>query len=71
MGYWAQYNSANLVIKESIGRKPLSYFIDITWVTFDPKTMQPDPTLFQDDAVHLNTKGYMKWETVIKNYIDN
>ncbi|RVU00057.1 hypothetical protein EOD41_13940 [Mucilaginibacter limnophilus] len=67
--FFSEVNTANSLIKESIKGKRRTHFIDVASVILDEKTGQPDSSLFKQDMLHLNTKGYDKWQRVIEKYI--
>jgi hypothetical protein len=57
---WPQMSEANMWIRDVAGRDPLLFYAD----TATPMLLQegtPDPSLFLDDGLHLNAKGYALW----------
>ncbi len=61
--------TANKLIKEYIVHKPKSYFIDVSSVIYKENTSSPDSSLFKADYLHLNSKGYDRWQKVLKRYV--
>jgi hypothetical protein len=61
---------ANDMIKKYLADKPNSMFIDVSTVIYKPGTIEPDPTLFEDDMLHLKPIGYDKWQKVLEPYVD-
>ncbi|WP_184548900.1 GDSL-type esterase/lipase family protein [Mucilaginibacter sp. FT3.2] len=57
---------ANNLIKNYLKDKPKSHYVDLVTAIYKPGTAQPDSSLFKADYLHLNPKGYDKWETVLK-----
>jgi hypothetical protein len=57
------------LIKNYIAGKPNSSFIDVGTVIFKPGTTTPDSSLFRPDLLHLNSKGYDKWQLVLTPYL--
>jgi hypothetical protein len=69
MQYFAEVDKANALIKAWLKDKPRSYFIDVASVIYKPGTTVPDSSLFQSDYLHLNNKGYDKWQQVLQPYV--
>ncbi len=61
---------ANDMIKKYLADKPNTTFIDVSSVIYKPGTIQPDPTLFQDDMLHLKPIGYDRWQKVLEPYVN-
>ena len=68
--YYTEVYKANDLIKAYLKDKPLSHFVDLVKVIYKPGTTLPDSSLFKGDYLHLNTKGYDKWENVLKPLVD-
>ncbi|MCD8740467.1 GDSL-type esterase/lipase family protein [Mucilaginibacter roseus] len=60
---------ANNLIKAYADSKPKTKYIDVATPILNKKTMRPDSSLFKGDYLHLNSKGYDKWEKVLKKYV--
>jgi len=60
---------ANNIIKAFTGNKTKTYFVDTATPILKTGTAQPDSALFVQDMVHFNSKGYDKWEAVLKPYL--
>jgi hypothetical protein len=61
---------ANEMIKNYLQDKPNTIFIDVSSVIYKPGTIEPDPTLFRNDMLHLNSKGYDRWQKVLEPYVN-
>ena len=44
-------------------------YVDVNTPLINAATGQPDTTLFLPDMLHLNSKGYDKWQAVLKKYV--
>jgi len=64
--YYAEVYRANELIKAYLKDKPQSHYVDLVKATYKPGTTQPDSSLFKADYLHLNPRGYDKWEKVLK-----
>jgi hypothetical protein len=67
--WFAEVDKANALIKTWLKGKPRSLYIDVATVIYKPGTMVSDSTLFQSDYLHLNSKGYDKWQQVLQRYV--
>jgi hypothetical protein len=67
--YFSENDKANAMVKSFLAGKPNSYYIDVNTVIFKPGTSRPDSSLFQSDYLHLNSKGYDKWQAVLQPYV--
>jgi hypothetical protein len=61
---------ANDLIKNYLQDKPNTTFIDVSSVIYKPGTIEPDPALFREDMLHLNTRGYDRWQKVLEPYVN-
>ncbi|CAN5247504.1 SGNH/GDSL hydrolase family protein [soil metagenome] len=68
--YYADDRLANRMIKAYINGKPHTHFVELNRVIFNPKTGTPDSSLFKPDYLHLNNKGYDRWEKVLKPFMN-
>jgi hypothetical protein len=68
--YFAEMNKANSLIKTFLADKNKSHYIDVATVIYKPGTTMPDSSLFQSDYLHLNSKGYDKWQAVLQPYVN-
>ncbi|NHA08074.1 hypothetical protein G7092_30010 [Mucilaginibacter sp. HC2] len=57
---------ANELIKKYLKNKPNSHFVDLVDVIYKPGTTRPDSSLFKSDYLHLNARGYDKWQSVLR-----
>jgi hypothetical protein len=58
----------NNMVKIYIANKPKNTYIDLATPILNEK-MQPDSSLFVKDMLHLNSKGYDKWQAVLQEYV--
>ncbi len=68
--YKAEMDSANQLIKNYLAGKPNSIYIDLSTVILKPNSAAPDSSLFKPDYLHLNSKGYDKWQKVLEPYVN-
>jgi hypothetical protein len=68
--YYSEVAKANRLIKSYLLNKPKSTFIDVSTVVLKSGSSQPDSSLFKADYLHLNSKGYDKWQKAIEPYIN-
>ena len=61
---WSQYQAGNLLIHQYIDKKPNRFYLESSV----PMLLQqsPDSTIFIEDGLHMNEKGYRKWTAYIK-----
>jgi hypothetical protein len=64
-----QVGEANKLIKASIKVKPGTKYIDVNTVFQGENTTVPDTSLFKKDMLHLNSKGYDRWQKAIEKYV--
>jgi len=67
--YFGEMTNANKLVKDYIADKPKSHFIDLSSVIYKENTSVPDSSLFKPDYLHLNSKGYDRWQRVLKPYV--
>ncbi|SHN33093.1 GDSL-type esterase/lipase family protein [Mucilaginibacter sp. OK098] len=60
---------ANKLIKNYLNNKPNSTYIDLGTVLDTPGNTTVDNSLFEPDLLHLNSKGYDKWQKVLEPYV--
>ena len=63
---YAEVYKADELIKAYLNGKPKSHYVDLVTAIYKPGTTAPDSSLFKGDYLHLNPKGYDKWESVLK-----
>ena len=68
--YFGVGDKANELIKNYLANKPNSSFIDVSSVILKTNSTVPDSALFQSDMLHLNSKGYDKWQEVLGPFVD-
>lgn len=60
---------ANSLIKNYLANKQNGGYIDVSTTILKPNTSVPDSSLFENDYLHLNQKGYDKWQAVLEPYV--
>ena len=60
---------ANALVKDFIKKRKKTHYVDVASAILDPVTKQPDTSLFESDMLHLNSKGYDKWQTVLQPFV--
>jgi hypothetical protein len=68
--YYSEVVKANELIKNYLADKPKSVYIDLNTVIKKVNTAMPDSSLFEIDYIHLNHKGYDKWQKVLAPYVN-
>ncbi len=63
-----EIQKANSLIKEFLGNKKNSVFIDVYHKMLN-KDGTPNQNIFIEDALHMNAKGYAIWQKSIKPYL--
>jgi hypothetical protein len=63
-------DQANKLISDYLRDKPNSLFIDVSTVIYKPGTTEPDPSLFENDMLHLKPIGYDRWQKVLEPYVN-
>jgi lysophospholipase L1-like esterase len=66
---YAEVDSANQLIKSFLKGKPHSRYVDVASTILNPITGKPDSALFKPDYLHLNSKGYDKWQTALQPFV--
>jgi hypothetical protein len=68
--YFAVVDTANKLIKNYLANKPKSLYIDVSSVILKDNSNVPDASLFEADLLHLNSKGYDKWQKVLEPFVN-
>jgi len=68
--YFSQVAIANNLIEKYLADKPNTAFIDVNTTLLKATTSMPDSSLFRADYLHLNSKGYDKWQQVLTPYVN-
>jgi len=66
---FATVAKANELIRNYLANKPNSTFIDMGTVLLKGNSRMPDSSLFRADYLHLNSKGYDRWQQVLEPYL--
>jgi hypothetical protein len=67
--FFPEVEIANKLVKNYLNNKPNSAFIDVGTVILKRNTTVSDSSLFESDLLHLNSKGYDKWQAVLEPYV--
>lgn len=67
--YFDEVYKANAQIKSFITTNAKGHYINLVDAIYKPGTTVPDSSLFLSDYLHLNSKGYDKWQAVLKPYV--
>ncbi|QYK49328.1 MAG: hypothetical protein KF838_05610 [Phycisphaeraceae bacterium] len=62
---WEAMRRANSIVRDHCEQTRGSTFLDIATPMLTPEGV-PDPSLFLEDGLHLNEKGYAAWKAVIR-----
>ncbi|WP_295794545.1 GDSL-type esterase/lipase family protein [Mucilaginibacter sp.] len=65
-----EVNIANGLIRSYLKNKKNSIFIDVSTVLYAPGSTMVDNSLFEGDLLHLNSKGYDKWQKVLEPFVN-
>lgn len=65
---WPEMNKANKIIKALAAKDPLLDYVN-TATPMMGKDGKPMPDLFKKDGLHLNDKGYLIWNEVVKKWL--
>ena len=68
--FWPEAVKANSLVKSYLTGKPNSTYIDMGSVIFKSGTTEGDSSLFRADYLHLNSKGYDRWQKVLEPYVN-
>lgn len=63
--YYEVVYAANDLVKTYLKDKPHSHYVDLVPAIYKTGTTLPDSSLFNNDYLHLNSKGYDKWQKVL------
>src|ERR1700761_6666537 len=63
--YFDEVYKANAQIKAFITTNAKGHYLNLVDAIYKPGTTMPDSSLFLPDYLHLNTKGYDKWQAVL------
>jgi len=60
---------ANELIRNYLKNKKNSVYIDVSTIILKRNTTVSDSSLFEKDLLHLNSKGYDKWQEILEAYV--
>ncbi len=66
--YWETMTEANRQIKEYNRQNEQLFYVDLATPLL--KNGQPNDSLFMDDLLHLNEKGYAVWDRIIASELN-
>lgn len=66
--YYGEVDRTNQAIAGYLKGKPLAWYIDMNTSLLTSQAI-PDSTLYNSDYLHLNSKGYDRWQKVLQPYI--
>ncbi len=68
--YQADDLRANEQVKNYIKNRRNCKYIDVNESIYKPGTTRPDSSLFKPDYLHLNSKGYDRWQKVLEPFVN-
>ena len=68
--YFDEMVKTNKMVKSYLARKPNSTYIDMGSAIFKNGSSIPDSSLFRADYLHLNSKGYDRWQKVLEPFVE-
>jgi hypothetical protein len=63
------FNQTNTAIQEYLAGKPKAHYINVNTILFKPNSNYPDSAYFKPDMLHLNSKGYDRWQQAVKPFV--
>jgi hypothetical protein len=67
--FFPEVRKANALVKDFLKNRKNSHYIDVASVILNPATHKPDTSLFKSDMLHLNSKGYDKWQAALQPFV--
>ena len=67
----AAIDEANRLIQRYMDKSPHCRYVDVTHVMGDHSGHAVDPKLFLPDALHMNEKGYDRWEPILEDALQH
>jgi len=67
--YYSEVALANQLVKAFIESKSKSFYVDFSSPVMNKRNSAPDSSLFKPDYLHLNAKGYDKWQVALAPYV--
>ena len=67
--FMAENAKANELIKNYLANKPNTTFIDLGSTLLKGNTAMPDSSLYKPDYLHLNSKGYDRWQQILEPFV--
>jgi lysophospholipase L1-like esterase len=62
-----EYETLNKELEKFSDKNKKVTFVDV-WTPMLDDSGKPEPSLFIDDALHMNDKGYLIWKNIISKY---
>ncbi len=66
---WEKYQKGNAMIQEYINTKDDRYYLDCSTVMLT-EAGEPDPSIFVEDKLHMNAKGYEGWKALVRPMVE-
>jgi hypothetical protein len=67
--FFNEVEIANNLIKNYLSTKPNSGYINVSTTILKRNSSVSDSSLFENDLLHLNSKGYDKWQEILEPYV--
>jgi len=58
------------MVEKFLADKPNTKFLDVNTPLLKTSDSLPDSSLFKADYLHLNCKGYDRWQKVLEPYVN-
>ncbi len=68
--YFKAFAAANKLVQNYLAGKPNCKYIDVNSVILKTGTSMPDSSLFRADYLHLNSRGYDRWQQTLAPYVN-
>ena len=66
---WEKYIAGNEMIRKYIETKDDRFYLDCSTVML-LENGEPDPSIFVEDNLHMNAKGYEGWKSLVKPMVE-
>lgn len=67
--FWEEYMRGNKMIREYIETREDRYYLDCSSVML-LESGEPDPSIFTEDNLHMNAKGYEAWTSLLRPLVE-
>jgi len=65
-----EFRKANKLIKGYLAHRPNSLYLNMNTVLYKKGSTTADRSLFEEDMLHLNSKGYDRWQKILMPYVN-